>query len=89
MIVACLVEVEGRDIKEEDCVGNTPLVLAAKNGHQGVVNISSNRKMSAPVNQVRSLKCHSSVLLRIGTRDPMNILLGRDGVSPVKRNKLG
>jgi len=37
-IVACLVEVEGCDVNEEDCVCNTPLVLAAKNGHEGVVN---------------------------------------------------
>jgi len=38
-IVADLVEVEGCGINQKDCVGNTPLVWAATNGHGGVVEI--------------------------------------------------
>jgi len=38
-IIAGLVAVEDREISQEDCVENTPLVLAAKNGHEGVVEI--------------------------------------------------
>jgi len=38
-IIAGLVAVEGCDINGEDSAGNTPLVWAARNGHQGVVKI--------------------------------------------------
>ena len=38
-IVACLVEVEGCDINQEDCVGNTALMWAAQKGHVGVAKI--------------------------------------------------
>ena len=38
-IVAGLVEVEGCDINRKDCVGNTPLIWAAHNGHEGVVKV--------------------------------------------------
>jgi len=38
-IVAGLVKVEGCDINQEDCFGNTPLVWAAKNGHERAVKI--------------------------------------------------
>ena len=38
-IVVGLVEVEGCNINQRDCVGNTPLVWAACNGHSGVVRI--------------------------------------------------
>jgi len=36
-IVAGLAEVEGCDVNQEHCAGNTPLLWAAKNGHEGVV----------------------------------------------------
>jgi len=38
-IVVGLMEVEGCDINQEDCIGNTPLGWAACNGHEGVVEI--------------------------------------------------
>jgi len=38
-IVAGLVEVGGCDINQRDCMGKTPLVWAALNGHEGVVKI--------------------------------------------------
>ena len=38
-IVAGLVEVEGCDINQKDCVGNTALMWAAQNGHEGIVKI--------------------------------------------------
>ena len=50
-IVASLIEVEGCDINQRDCVGGTPLVWAARNGHERVAeillrqsNISPDRK---------------------------------------------
>ena len=38
-VVAGLVEAKGSDINQIDCAGNTPLVWAALNGHEGVVKI--------------------------------------------------
>src|SRR5207253_9745706 len=38
-IVSGLVEVEGCDINQKDCSDNTPLVWAALNGHEGVVEV--------------------------------------------------
>jgi len=38
-LVASLVEVEGCDINKADCAGDTPLVWAARGGHEGVVKI--------------------------------------------------
>ena len=38
-IVVGLVEMEGCNINQEDCMGNTPLTWAAYNGHEGVVEI--------------------------------------------------
>ena len=38
-IVSCLVEVEVSDIDPIDCTGSTPLMWAASNRHEGVVNI--------------------------------------------------
>ena len=36
-IIASFVEMEGCDINQEDCVGNTALIWAAYRGHEGVV----------------------------------------------------
>ena len=43
-IVACLVEIEGYDVNQEDCIGNTPLLWAAENGHEGVVEALLRRR---------------------------------------------
>jgi len=43
-VVASLLEVEGCDINQIDCAGNTPLVWAALNGHEGVVKILLERE---------------------------------------------
>ena len=38
-MIVDLVEMEGCDINQEDCMGNTPLTWASCNGHEGVVEI--------------------------------------------------
>ena len=38
-IIASLVEVAGCDINQKDCVGNTPLIWAAHNGHERAVKV--------------------------------------------------
>ena len=47
-LVTCLVEVEGCDINGIDCTGNTPLLWAASNGHEGVVRILLGRDDISP-----------------------------------------
>ena len=42
-IVACLVEVEGCNIKQKDSMGYTSLARAAWNGHEAVVELPVNR----------------------------------------------
>ena len=37
--MAGLVEVEGSDINQRDCVDNTPLAWASRNGHERVAEI--------------------------------------------------
>jgi len=58
-IVACLVEVEGCDINERDPAGNTPLVLAAQNGHEKATEYYSDGTTSAPTNQMCTVKPRS------------------------------
>jgi len=43
-IVANLVEVEGFDVNQKDCVGNTPLVWAAHNGHESSESTARTRR---------------------------------------------
>jgi len=38
-VVAALVGINGCDVNQIDCVGNTPLIWAAGNGHEGVVKL--------------------------------------------------
>jgi len=47
-MVAYLVEVEGCDINQEDCLGNPPLMWAAWHGHEGVVKILLGRDDVSP-----------------------------------------
>jgi len=47
-IVAGLVEMESCDVNQEDCIENTPLLLAVKYGHKGVVEILLGRDDISP-----------------------------------------
>ena len=81
-IVAGFVEVEGCDINQKDCVGNTPLGWAAHNRHEGVVKILLGRDdvdADKPNNSGRTpLSCAASS----GHEGVVKILLGRDDVDP-------
>jgi len=87
-IVACLVEVEGCDVNEEDCVGNTPLVLAAQNGHEGVVNNNTPQTNISSNNPDKNGQTPLECVALNGLERVVNIPLGRDGVNPVKQRKL-
>ena len=54
-IVAELIEVDGCDVNQIDCVGNTPLAWAVQNGHEGVVELLREREDITP-----DILCRSS-----------------------------
>ena len=80
-IVASLVGVEGCDINQRDCVGNTPLMWAAENGHEGVVKILLRRDNVSPniPNQYGRTPLRCAVLG--GHEGVVKLLLGRDDVN--------
>ena len=89
-MVASLSEVEGCDINQEDCVGNTPLVWAARNGHVEVVKIllrQGNVNPDKPDGYYgQTPLCHAA---ENGHEGVVNILLGRDDVNPSKPDEDG
>ena len=88
-IVAGLVEVEGCDINWEDCVGNTPLVWAAGNGHEEVVKILLGR---GDINPNKPDKFGRTPLWRAtrnGHERVVQALLRRDEVNPDKPDTFG
>ena len=88
-IVVGLVEVKGRNINQSDCVGNTPLMWAARNGHKGVVRILLGRDDVIPD---KPDVYGRSPLWQAGAarhEDLVEILLGRHDVNPDKPDKGG
>ena len=81
-IVASLVEAEGCDINQTDCVDNTPLVWAARNGHEKVVKILLGQDDINPEKPggwgYAPLICAASN----GHEGVVKILLGQDDVNP-------
>ena len=88
-MVASLVEVEGCDINQEDCAGNTPFVWAARNGHGEVVKILLGRdgiSPDKPDEYGRTPLCHAS---ENGHEGVVKILLARDDVNADKPDEDG
>ena len=83
-IVASLVEVEGCDINQIDCLGNTPLVWAAHNGHERVVKILLGRDDVNPDKPDFRERTPLSCAAGRGHEGVVKILLGRDDVNPDK-----
>ena len=83
-IVASLVEVEGCDVNQTDCIRNTPLVWAALNGHEEVVKILlelDDVNPDKPDINGRSPLCGAA---ENGHEGVVKILLERDDVNPDK-----
>ena len=81
-IVTSLVEMEGCDINQMDCGGSTPLVWAARNGHEGVVKIllgQDNVNPDKPDNNGESPLSGAAVN---GHEGVVKTLLGREDVDP-------
>jgi len=83
-IVACLIDIEGCDINQGDCDGNTPLVWAAWSGHEGVVKILLGRDDVNPNNSGIDMHTPLSSAASYGHEGVVKILLGRDDINPEK-----
>ena len=83
-IIASLVEVEGCDINQKDCVGNTPLLWAALNGHEGVVKILLEQDHVSPDRPDRDDQTPLGHAARYGHEGIVKILLERDDIDPGK-----
>ena len=81
-IVACLVEMESCDVNQKDCIGNTPLLLAAKNGHNGVVEILLGRDDIGPDKPDMLGRTPLWLAARNGHEEMVKMLLGRGDVDP-------
>jgi len=88
-IVAGLVEIGGYDINQIDCGGNTPLVWAARNGHEGVVKILLERGDVDPDKADNDGRTPLRWAARNGYEGVVKILLEQGNVDPNKPNNDG
>ena len=83
-IVASLVELEGCEINQKDCMGNTPLACAALNGHEGVVKMLLEQNHVSPDLPGRDGQTPLGCAARNGHEEVVKILLERGDVNPDK-----
>jgi len=88
-VVASLLEVEGCDINQIDCAGNTPLMWAALNGHEEVVKILLERDSVDPNKPNKGGQRPLLCAVRKGHEGVVKMLLGRDDVDPNKPDIYG
>jgi len=88
-IVVVLVQMEGCDINQIDSRGNTPLMWAAKNGHEGVVKILLERDDVSPDKPDNNGKTPLWWAAYYGYEGVVKILLERDDVNPDKPGSNG
>ena len=88
-IVAGLVDKEGCDINQEDCVGNTALIWAAEGGNEGVVKILLGRDDVDPNKPDEHGQTPLMLAACKGYEGVVELLLRRDDVCPDKPNKSG
>ena len=81
-VVAAFVEMEGCDVNQKDCVGNTPLVWAAKNGHKGVVELLLGRDDISPDKPDNRGQTPLIWAAEGGHKGVVKLLLRRDDVHP-------
>jgi len=83
-IVTGLIEVEGCDINQRDCVDNTPLVWAAFNGHERVVEILLRQGDVSPDKPGEDGQTPLWFAAWKGNEGVAKMLLERDEVNPDK-----
>ena len=88
-VVVDLVEVEGYDINQADCLGGTPLVWAAWNGHEGVAEILLGRDDVDPNKQCVGDRTALLCAAWRGHEGVARILLGRDDINPDEPESIG
>jgi len=88
-IVAGLIEVKGCDINQRDCMGMTPLVWAALNGHEGVAKILLGRGDVDPDRPDESSRTPLWWAACNGHEVVVKILLRRDHVNPDRPDMCG
>jgi len=81
-ILTGLIQVEGCDINQRDCVGNTPLVLAVGNGHEQVVEILLKQDGVGPDIPGKDDRTPLWWAAWHGHVDVMKMLLEQDEVNP-------
>jgi len=81
-MVAGLVEVGECDINQTDCTGSAPLVWAALNGHEGVVEILLGRDDINPDQRGMYSRTPLWCAAFYGHEGVVKMLLGRDDVTP-------
>ena len=81
-IVVGLLEIEGCDISQEDCMGNTPLMWAARNGHESVMEILLGRDEINPNKQDFYGQTPLYFSAQNGHEGVLTMLLGRDDINP-------
>ena len=80
-IVASLVEVEGYNINQSDCMGNTALMWAAQNRHEGVVKILLGRGDISPNKPNHCGRTPLRCAVSSGHGGVVKFLLGREDIN--------
>ena len=81
-VVAVLVEMNGCDINQIDCVGNTPLMWAAVNGHERVVELLLGQDYVNPNKPDFDGRTPLLMAAQNGNEEVAKLLLCRDDVNP-------
>ena len=88
-VVATLIEMECYDLNEGDCYGSTALLLAAEQGHEGVVEIILRREECNPNKGDTFGRTPLSYAAGKGHAGVVKILLEREEVNPNKPDNDG
>ena len=88
-VLVCLIEMECYDLNERDFRGSTPLLWAAKKGHEEVVKILLERKEINPEKQDNWGQTPLWHAARSGHAEAVKMLLYREEVNPDKPDDHG
>ena len=88
-IVTLLIEKGGCDVNQRDCIGSTPLVWAALNGHEGVVKVLLGQDDINPNTANGSGETSLWCAAENGHEAVVETLLGQDGIDPDRASGYG